>query len=224
MDIFMGNSVWHLIVQSDAMSKMVLITLLGMSITCWTIFFTKLLLFRLKLNQYHAAQKRIISIKTTADLAEFTKLSQKTSPGYFLNAVVPFCQEVSHNFSQLNAQKRWALIEKQADNALEALLLHNESYLFILSSGAAVAPLLGLFGTVWGLIHSFIRISETQVADIATIAPGIAEALITTLAGLIVAIPALIMFNYLQTKVRQLEHSLILFADTVLFIMQPRQE
>ena len=53
-----------------------------------------------------------------------------------------------------------------------------------------------------------MRISETQVADIATIAPGIAEALITTLAGLIVAIPALVMFNYLHTKTRALEHIL----------------
>jgi biopolymer transport protein ExbB/TolQ len=69
-----------------------------------------------------------------------------------------------------------------------------------------------------------MRISETQIADIATIAPGIAEALITTLAGLIVAIPALIMFNYLQTKTRSLEHSLIILADRVTFIFMHRRE
>ena len=104
------------------------------------------------------------------------------------------------------------------------MLMHNEEYIAILSSSAAVAPLLGLFGTVWGLVHSFMRISETQVADIATIAPGIAEALITTLAGLIVAIPALIMFNYLHTKTRALEHGLISLADRMTFVLQQARE
>jgi biopolymer transport protein TolQ len=104
------------------------------------------------------------------------------------------------------------------------MLLHNEEYLAVLSSSAAVAPLLGLFGTVWGLIHAFIRISETQVADIATIAPGIAEALITTLAGLLVAIPALVMFNYLHTKTRALEQQLITLADRITFIFQQLRE
>jgi biopolymer transport protein ExbB/TolQ len=73
---------------------------------------------------------------------------------------------------------------------------------------------------VWGLVHSFISISETQVANITTIAPGIAEALITTLAGLIIAIPALIMFNYLQTHIRHLEHSMLIFVDKMISIMQ----
>jgi len=80
-----------------------------------------------------------------------------------------------------------------------------ESYLWILSTSAAAATLLGLFGTVWGLIHAFLRISQKQSADIVTVAPGIAEALMTTLVGLIVAIPALILFNYLSVQVRRME-------------------
>jgi biopolymer transport protein TolQ len=224
MNFFSGNALWHLTMQSDAISKIVLLLLLGMSVACWTIFFTKLLIFRIKIQQYRNAQKKIISLKTVPDLIAVTKTWTKTSPGYLTNALLSFAQGITHNFVQPLNQKQWYLVEKQCDNSLEAILLHNESYLFMLSSSAAVAPLLGLFGTVWGLIHSFIQISETQVADIATIAPGIAEALITTLAGLIVAIPALLMFNYLQTKIRQLEHSILLFADTILFIMQPQQE
>ncbi len=111
-------------------------------------------------------------------------------------------------------------MERHIDNNIESVIMHNESYLPVLSSCANVATLLGLFGTVWGLIHSFMRISESQVADIATMAPGIAEALITTLAGLIVAIPALMMFNYLHTKTRMLEHNLIILADRMTFIFQ----
>jgi biopolymer transport protein ExbB/TolQ len=80
--------------------------------------------------------------------------------------------------------------------------------------------LLGLFGTVWGLIHAFIRISEKQAADITVVAPGIAEALITTLAGLIVAIPALIMYNYLIVRVRHIETQMVQLADRIAFIAQ----
>ena len=61
------------------------------------------------------------------------------------------------------------------------------------------------FGTVWGLIHAFMGIAQQKSADISAVAPGIAEALITTLGGLIIAIPALVMFNYLTSEVRKLK-------------------
>ena len=69
-----------------------------------------------------------------------------------------------------------------------------------------------------------MRISETQVADIATVAPGIAEALIVTIAGLVVAIPALIMFNYLHLKGRRLEYETIALADRITFVAQQLRE
>ena len=90
----------------------------------------------------------------------------------------------------------------------------------MLSVSAAVSPLMGLFGTVWGLIHAFVRIGELQSADIATVAPGIAEALITTLAGLMVAIPALAMYHYVANKIRATERQLFVCADQISMIMR----
>ncbi len=78
--------------------------------------------------------------------------------------------------------------------------------------------MLGLFGTVWGLVHAFVSISQKQSADIATVAPGIAEALITTLAGLMVAIPALVMFVYLNTMVKDIEQKSMNLADRFILI------
>ena len=92
--------------------------------------------------------------------------------------------------------------------------------LSILSTSAAVSPLLGLFGTVWGLIHAFIRISERQSADIATVAPGIAEALITTLTGLAVAVPSLIMFNYCRSQVGKIEQMFLTLSDNFIVKIQ----
>ena len=225
MNIFCGNSLWQLVCQSDSVSKFVLFLLLIMSIICWTIFIGKLALLHLKKRQFNLANIKLKTVKTVADLTTMAASSQQTVPQYFIIKNLAFVKELLQgNFAQPISSHEWEMIERHIDTTIDALLLHNEEYLTILSSSAAVAPLLGLFGTVWGLVHSFMRISETQIADIATVAPGIAEALITTLAGLIVAIPALIMFNYLQTKLHSLEHSLITLANRITFIFQQHRE
>lgn len=225
MNIFSGNSLWQLVTQSDTVSKGVLLILFGMSIMCWAIFIGKLALLQMKTRQFKKINKKVQAAKNITDLTDIVTTAHNTAPGYFLAKNISFLKEVSIvSINQKINDNQWEIVEKNIDNTIESILLHNEEYIAILSSSAAVAPLLGLFGTVWGLIHSFIRISETQIADIATIAPGIAEALITTLAGLMVAIPALVMFNYLQTKTNTLEHNLIILADRMAFIFQQLRE
>jgi len=225
MNIFSGNSLWQLVYQSDTVSKCVLLILFAMSVACWAIFFGKLALLHMKARQFKNINKKIQQAKNITDLVDIATSARSTAPGYFISKNLSFLKELyGSNISQKINDYQWELLERNVDNNIETVLLHNEEYLSILSSSAAVAPLLGLFGTVWGLVHSFMRISETQVADIATIAPGIAEALITTLAGLIVAIPALIMFNYLHAKTRALEHALITLADRMTFILHQLRE
>ena len=221
MNIFAGNSLWQLVWQSDAVSKCVLLILLGMSIACWAVFVGKLFILHMKNRQFMHANKKLATITTMMPMREMALAHRNTAPGYFLSKNISFVSELlKGNFEHTLHDNEWELLERNIENNLESMILHNEEHLSVLSSCAAVSPLLGLFGTVWGLIHSFMRISETQVADITTVAPGIAEALITTLAGLIVAIPAMIMFNYLQTKIRLLEHNLIVLSDRMAFIMQ----
>lgn len=225
MNIFSGNSFWQLVAQSDAVSKFVLLLLFVMSIACWALFIGKLALLYVKEQQLKDANKRIQKAKTVADLVEISATTHKTIPGYFIGKNIAFLKELLNgNLHQKMNPFEWELFERHLESTIDAVLLHNEEYLSVLSSCAAVGPLLGLFGTIWGLIHSFMRISETQIADIATIAPGIAEALITTIAGLIVAIPALIMFNYLHAKARRIEHHLIVLADRMILIVQQLRE
>jgi biopolymer transport protein TolQ len=76
-----------------------------------------------------------------------------------------------------------------------------QSGMGILATTAAISPLLGLLGTVWGIMYSFINIGQQGSASIATVAPGIAEALVTTIAGLVVAIPAMVGHNFLMGSV-----------------------
>lgn len=80
-----------------------------------------------------------------------------------------------------------------------------ESYLPILATTANISPFVGLFGTVWGIIHAFRDISHQSSVSIASVAPGIADALVTTAAGLFAAIPAVIGYNYFVQKIRGVE-------------------
>ena len=207
-DILLGNTLWQMVLQSDSITKIVLTILLIMSIICWSVFLYKCVLLRTK--RKHALQALGFLQKATSldDILKIGQLLNGTVPGYFI------ARNLRLVYSLLELQKKaggergffyWQQLEGQAYQSVEEMADAEESYLWILSTSAAAATLLGLFGTVWGLIHAFLRISQKQSADIVTVAPGIAEALMTTLVGLIVAIPALILFNYLSVQVRRME-------------------
>lgn len=96
----------------------------------------------------------------------------------------------------------------------------SQSLTFLATCGNT-APFIGLFGTVWGIMTSFHTIGLKGAASLATVAPGIAEALIATAAGLAAAIPAVVAYNYFLGRVRRLEADLTLFANDLLPLLAP---
>ncbi len=216
---FVGNSLWYLIVQSDFVSKFVLLLLLGMSLLCWTIFIGKLILLYVQNRNMKRIHDMLRTVRSLEDLRIVGTHTADTIGGNFIAQTMTTLMTL-RSTSPTQPNRTWDIMHYHIDQTVDLLLSQEESFLPLLSTSAAVAPLLGLFGTVWGLIHSFVRISEKQSADITVVAPGIAEALITTLAGLMVAIPALIMYNYLLTRVRHIESQMSYLADRVTFIMQ----
>ncbi len=88
-----------------------------------------------------------------------------------------------------------------------------ESHLSFLASVGSVSPYIGLFGTVWGIMHAFVGLSNMTQVTLATVAPGIAEALVATAIGLFAAIPAVIAYNRLTHGLDRLEAKLSRFAD-----------
>lgn len=220
----MGNALWQLVAQSDTVSKLVLLILLVMSILCWSVFVYKLLLMRLKKRQLQEALVYLKSVTTLDQLMAAAAHFAGTLPGYFLSRNLSSLKnllEVNKERGQATlSEQQWHLLQQSMGQSVDDMLIYEESYLPVLTTSFTISTLLGLFGTVWGLVHSFIRISEKQSADIVTVAPGIAEALITTLAGLIVAIPAIVLFNYLMVKMRGLENQLLMLGDRVSVIVQ----
>jgi biopolymer transport protein TolQ len=89
-----------------------------------------------------------------------------------------------------------------------------------LATTGNTTPFIGLFGTVWGIMHSFRSIGIKGSANLAVVAPGISEALIATAAGLAVAIPSVIAFNYFNQKIRVIESELQSFSADFLNIVE----
>lgn len=222
MATFQSNVLFQLLWQSDAMTKLVLFILLIMSVICWSIFFYKIVMFKIKFRQMKAVLKYVKKVQTSDDLRTMAAAFTQTLPGYVIAKNLSFLKgllEIKGPTIPFDEHDLHALSER-VDQTIEDIIFREESYIPFLASCAAVAPLLGLFGTIWGLVHSFVSISQAQQADIVTIAPGIAEALITTLVGLIVAIPAAMMFHYLTSKIRHLEQQLFRLADKLSWIVQ----
>lgn len=97
--------------------------------------------------------------------------------------------------------------------ALNRELEDVENYIPFLGTVGSISPYIGLFGTVWGIMHSFMGLSAVKQATLQSVAPGIAEALIATAIGLFAAIPAVMAYNRLSLKVSKLEQSYVNFID-----------
>lgn len=204
--LFVGNGMWQLVRQSDAMSYLVLGTLLMMSIICWSIFFYKLIISVIRRQQLY---KGIATLSETKSVEQLRALATSGA----LGVVSSFLAQL------LPSGASGGVSSEQVDCAIESVLTDEESGMGFLSTSAAVSPLLGLFGTVWGLVNAFMRISQEQTADITVVAPGISQALVTTLAGLMVAIPALVMYNVLLSRVNRTERLLVQLANQASLIL-----
>lgn len=219
-------TLWSLILKTDIISKIVLSSLLSLSFISWTLALYKIKILNLKTKLLKEAQPLLFHLISIEDIVNRASTLQNGFTGELL---AHYLTELKKAFKLSNLQsfipakkmgkadfERFSnSIEQTAINALES----EERIVPLFSTLAQVGPLLGLFGTVWGLIHAFMSIAQEGSIDITSIAPGIAEALITTLAGLVVAIPALVLFNYILGKVKLFEQQLIaltqIFLDSV---------
>ncbi len=212
-NIFAGDSAWQLIAGTDAASKAILSALLIASFFCVTIIVAKLIYFT---RQRYAARKAARQAARAQVLSDLEPLAnQNTLAGSLVTQGIAQARALEGASRLKDTQGR---LEGQLDGVVDQLLHEAESGLPALGIAGAVSPLIGLFGTVWGLIHAFMNIAHEQSADITVVAPGIAEALLTTLAGLVVAIPALIFFHYFSNELRKIEHSLVLISDRIAWL------
>jgi biopolymer transport protein TolQ len=228
-----GNSLWHLVSQSDAMTWFVLGLLLVMSITCWTIFIYKILVWRTRCEQLKDAISHLKSAKNLEDVLHTASKFSNTLAGYLLSkslsALKSLLMTERGGKTELD-DREWDVLMYNLDQILDTVVEREQAYLQFLPVAASLATLMGLFGTIWGLMNAFAEIGVHQAADLSVIAPGMAEALVATLAGLMVAIPAVAMYNFLTGKLRSIERQCTILTDRFivlsekLFNSYPEQE
>ncbi|MBS6008706.1 protein TolQ [Haemophilus parahaemolyticus] len=118
-------------------------------------------------------------------------------------------QQVSPDVPAANIQGTSRAMNLALNREVETL----ESYIPFLGTVGSISPYIGLFGTVWGIMHSFMGLSAVKQASLQSVAPGIAEALIATAIGLFAAIPAVMAYNRLSLRANKLEQNYANFID-----------
>jgi len=189
----MEQSALQMVLQAGYVVKGVLIILLLFSITSWTIIFYKWRLFA-KADDESATFMKIFNVtKNARDL--FT-----SSKKFELSPLARLFKSVYSEKTYSDKQELRRMLKRYS--ALESARL--ERYLHFLATTGSTTPFIGLFGTVWGIMNAFTGIGTTGSASLAVVAPGIAEALVTTAMGLAAAIPAVIAYNYYLSRVNRM--------------------
>ncbi|MCX8069593.1 MAG: protein TolQ [Thermodesulfovibrionales bacterium] len=189
----MEHSVIQIILQAGYVVKAVLLILLFFSIVSWTIIIHKWLHFS-KADKENYSFSRIFD--TTNNPKDLFNSSKKFSISPLSNLFRSVY--VEKTYTERDELKR--MLRRYV--ALESSRL--ERYLNFLATTGSTTPFIGLFGTVWGIMHSFTNIGAAGSASLAVVAPGIAEALIATAVGLAAAIPAVIAYNYYLSRVNRM--------------------
>jgi biopolymer transport protein TolQ len=198
-----------LFMESGWMGKVIMALLLCFSIVSWATILLKYQYLRRAEKESHAF---LAEFRRTKDPQELLKIagSKRYSPlaalfleGYreteAIIASLPDGKVTDGDVAQIAEE-----IERSLRMTTQDEVMYMERYLAFLGTTGTVGPLLGLFGTVWGIMDAFYGIGLKGSGDIGALAPGLAEALINTSGGLFVAIPAVIAYNYFAEKIRDI--------------------
>ena len=183
---------------ADIIVKAVMIGLAFASLVTWTVFIAKTIELSVVQARLRAALRKIASARSLAE-AQFA-LGAKDS---VLSALLAAAMGEARASAGISSDE--GIKERAASSFGEIVRAEGRRIrvgMGLLATIGATSPFVGLFGTVWGIMNSFIGISKSQTTNLAVVAPGIAEALLATAIGLVAAIPAVIIYNHFARKTK----------------------
>jgi len=211
MDI-LASDIVQMIVHAGTMVKFVLLLLFFLSLFSWTIVFMKLRLFKRltdeneKFMELFSSSREIQKIYVESKAFTFSPLAKSFRAGYAeFNRSKTLQANPGEDTTYQSQHTFMENIQRVAKKILTTQISRLEKGLTFLATTGNASPFIGLFGTVWGIMTSFRSIGMKGSATLAVVAPGIAEALIATAAGLAAAIPAVVAFNYFTRRVRAVQ-------------------
>ncbi len=216
-----------MIAGAGPMVKLVMATLLFFSVISWSIILLKQLLYTRSRRASDAFLDRFWSCKTLAEAFEAAQehvLSPEAAvfvSGY--NEMQKISSARARQAGSETLESQLATMENLKRAVRKAQLIESERFgrsLSFLATTGSATPFIGLFGTVWGIMTSFQDIGLRGSASLAVVAPGISEALVATAAGLAVAIPAVIFYNYFSGKQTDVETDVENFTTDFLNLIE----
>jgi biopolymer transport protein TolQ len=193
-------SLWGLFLQSDIVVKLVILCLLLASIWVWAIIFEKVTSLRRANRDANSFEDRFWSGGSLDEL--YDQEGQK--PDHPMAAIFGAAMGEWRRTARIaGADVSRTAVRERVDRAMNVTIQREmermERWMIFLASVGATAPFIGLFGTVWGIMHSFSAIAAMHNTNLAVVAPGIAEALFATAIGLVAAIPSVLAYNAIGT-------------------------
>jgi len=215
------SDLFELLLQASPVVQAVMIILAFMSIAAWAVAIAKSYQIRKLAKESRKFENNFWETQELSVLYQQVEANRSTASGLALlfadgfKEFVRLKQQGVEDASDLMAGSQRTMkiaFTKQADRL--------ENHLSFLATVGSSAPYIGLFGTVWGVMHAFQSLGDVQHATLAAVAPGISEALIATAIGLFAAIPAVIAYNRLSTRVDRLLSEYENFGEGFLTILQ----
>jgi biopolymer transport protein TolQ len=218
MHFLAAFNIWEVFLRCDIVGQVITASLALSSIIAWGVMFGK----RNDLRQLRllnlAFEQHLRDQRTLLDLPESYRNKRSIPYGdLFADAIDAYWRaaEIGKQKGIDTARYRLEHTENALQRALARQILRYESSMVFLASIVSGAPFMGLLGTVWGVMEAFSAISVQQTASIQTLAPGVSAALLTTIAGLVVAIPSVFGYNYLFASNKRLVTELENYASSL---------
>jgi biopolymer transport protein TolQ len=194
-----------IIVEADLVVQLIILILVFFSVFSWAIIFFKWRTMKAASSQ---SRKFLVAFKRSKNLEEVNVAAKKYKAS-------PLASLYQQGFKELialtksNPEKNLTsakieILDRALLKATNREITKLEKMMSFLATAGSVTPFIGLFGTVWGIMRSFTRIGIERSASLVTVAPGIAEALIATAAGLFAAVPAVIAYNHYLHRIKNL--------------------
>jgi biopolymer transport protein ExbB len=190
-------SPWGMYINADPVVKAVLIGLAFASLVTWTVWLAKTVEIVICKRRVRAGLNILGSVRSTSEGVERLAATQG-EVRQFLDAAVTELKLSTGSIERDGIKERIASRLERIEAAYGRRLLRGTG---VLATIGSTAPFVGLFGTVWGIMNSFIGISKSQTTNLAVVAPGIAEALLATAFGLAAAIPAVVIYNVFSRSI-----------------------
>lgn len=207
-------SILDLFLQASLLVKFIMLLLLTMSIISWSMIFNRSKLLKVAQQKAQIFEDKFWSGVELSKLFKEVQPRSKRLKGSEKIFYAGFSEYARLHHANPNAPE--SVMDGSA-RAMRVALSREvdelETNLPFLATVGSISPYIGLFGTVWGIMHAFIGLGAVKQATLSMVAPGIAEALVATAMGLFAAIPAVVAYNRLTTKVSKLEHNYVAFME-----------